>query len=166
MRAGDGGVGRGRVVVVTGATGRQGGAVVRHLLAAGWRVRAVTRRPARPPARALADLGAEVVRADMAVPETLAPVFEGAYGAFSVQNAAAEAAQGKAVAEAAQAAGVAHLVYASAGPGVPDTGVLAWDRKLLVEAHLRRLGLPATVLRPMALMELMTDPGFSPAAST
>jgi uncharacterized protein YbjT (DUF2867 family) len=164
MPAGDG---RGRVVVVAGATGRQGGAVARHLLAAGWRVRALTRRPKRRRARALADLGAEVVRGDMAVPATLPPVFEGAYGAFSVQNpanggAAAEAAQGRNVADAAAAAGVAHFVYASAGPGVPDTGAAQWDVKLDVEGHLRRLGLPATVLRPM---ELMTDSGFYPAAA-
>src|SRR5919112_903968 len=53
------------VVVVTGATGRQGGAVARHLLSDDWPVRVVTRRPDGSAARALAALGADVVRADM-----------------------------------------------------------------------------------------------------
>jgi uncharacterized protein YbjT (DUF2867 family) len=161
----------GRTIVVTGATGRQGGAVARRLLADGWRVRAVTRDPASRRAHALGALGIEVVRADMADPAALLPVFRGAHAVFSVQNpsiagAEGERRQGKAVADAAQRAAVRHLVYASAGPGVPATGILQWDVKLEIEAHMGRLGLPVTVLRPMALMELMTDPSFYPAAST
>ena len=53
------------LVVVTGATGRQGGAVVRHLLSDGWRVRGVTRSPGSDRARDLARRGVEVVTADM-----------------------------------------------------------------------------------------------------
>jgi uncharacterized protein YbjT (DUF2867 family) len=160
-----------RIVVVTGATGRQGGAVARCLLRDGWRVRALTRRPASTKAQALRTLGADVVRGDMGDRAALLPVFKGAYGVFSVQNptisgAEGERRQGKTVADAAKQSGVQHLVYASAGPGVPNTGVLQWDLKLDVEAHLRGAGLPLTVLRPMALMELMTDPAFYPAAST
>jgi len=75
-----------RVIVVTGATGRQGGAVARHLLTDGWRVRALTRKPEDKPARRLADLGAEIVGADMARPETLARALRDAYGVFNVQN--------------------------------------------------------------------------------
>jgi uncharacterized protein YbjT (DUF2867 family) len=163
--------GEGRPVIVTGATGRQGGAVARHLLRDGWRVRALTRDPTSRKAQGLAALGAELVRGDMADRASLLPAFRDGHGVFSVQNpaisgAAGELRQGTTVAEAARRAGVRHLVYASAGPGVPGTGVLQWDTKLDVEAQLRRLGLPLTVLRPMALMELMTDPAFYPAAST
>ena len=163
--------GEGRAVIVTGATGRQGGAVARHLLAAGWRVRALTRDQAGKRAQPLRALGAEVIRGDMDEPASLLAAFQGGYGVFSVQNPAiagaeGELRQGKAVADAAQRAGIRHLVYASAGVGVAGTGVLAWDRKLEVEAHLRDLGLPTTTLRPTALMELMTDPAFYPAAST
>jgi uncharacterized protein YbjT (DUF2867 family) len=165
------GAGDGRAVIVTGATGRQGGAVARHLLAAGWRVRAMTRDPAGKKAQPLRALGAEVIRGDMDDPASLLAAFQGGYGVFSVQNPAiagaeGELRQGKAVADAAQRVGIRHLVYASAGVGIAGTGVLAWDLKLEVEVHLRELGLPATILRPTALMELMTDPAFYPAAST
>lgn len=151
-----------RVVAVTGATGRQGGAVTRHLLRRGWRVRAVTRDPGGQAGRALERSGAEVLAADFADPARLGEVFRGAHGVFSVQTGPDAAAQGEAVAEAAVDAGVRHLVYASAGPGIPGTGVASWDDKLAVEEHLVALGVPRTVLRPMAFMELMTDKDFFP----
>jgi uncharacterized protein YbjT (DUF2867 family) len=160
-----------RTIVVTGATGRQGRAVTRRLLLHGWQVRALTRSPQRPQARSLAALGAQVVQGDMEDPASLAPIFAGAYGVYSVQTPyargpAAEVRQGRHVAEAASAAGVQHLVYASAGTGARGTGVPSWETKLQVEDHLRALGLPLTILRPMAFMELMTDPQFLPAIST
>ena len=73
-----------------------------------------------------------------------------------------ELAQGKNVADAAVDSGVSHLVYGSAGPGTPGTGVAAWDIKLEVADHARSRGLPFTVLRPMAFMELMTDKDLYP----
>jgi uncharacterized protein YbjT (DUF2867 family) len=160
------------VVAVVGATGRQGGAVARHLLAGGWRVRALTRRPDSKRALELAQAGAEVVRADMAEVATLRAVFRDAYGVFSVQNpmtgggVETEVRHGRNVADAAKAMGVQHLVYGSAGTGVPGTGVPEWESKLVVQAHMEALGLPATVLRPTAFMELMTDKAFFPPVST
>ncbi|MCP2244105.1 NmrA/HSCARG family protein [Lentzea aerocolonigenes] len=158
------------LIVVTGATGRQGGAVARHLLADGWRVRALTRDPASAAAAKLSSSGAEVVRADMDDIATLRPAMVGAQGVFSVQNPMisgldGEVRQGRAVGDAAAEAGVRHVVYASAGPGVPGTGVGQWDNKLVVREHLESLGLPLTVLRPMAFMELMTDKDFYPPVS-
>jgi uncharacterized protein YbjT (DUF2867 family) len=164
-------VGRDRVVAVTGATGRQGGAVTRHLLSAGWRVRALTRKPDGPAAQALAAVGAEVVRADMMDNRELEHAFRDAYGVYSVQNfmpggTEVEITQGRNVADAAKVAGVQHVVYGSAGPRATDTGVGSWNSKLTVQAHIRALGLPLTVLRPMAFMELMTDKDFFPPVST
>jgi uncharacterized protein YbjT (DUF2867 family) len=159
--------GHDQVIVVTGATGRQGGAVARHLLAEGWRVRGVTRSPDSKAARRLAALGVEVVRADMASPHEMQHVCAGVHGVFSVQNAMisgeeGELTQGRNVADAAADGGVSHLVYGSAGHGTPGTGVAAWDNKLEVAAHARSKGLPLTVLRPMAFMELMTDKDLYP----
>lgn len=156
-----------RVIVVTGATGRQGGAVARHLLSQHWRVRAITRTPGSTRSRELAALGVEMVRADMADPDAMRQACTGAHGVFSVQNpmisgADGEATQGRNVVDAAVAGGVSHLVYASAGPGTPHTGVAAWDVKLEMAGYARRHGLPLTVLRPMAFMELMTDRDLYP----
>ena len=160
-----------RVVVVTGATGRIGGAVAHHLLCDGWAVRAVTRNPSTQAARALAAEGAEVVAADFDDRASLDGVMRGASGVFSIQNPMtsgvdAEVRHGKTVADAAQDSGVAHVVYGSAGLGITGTGVGSWDSKLEVQAHMEQLGLPLTVLRPMALMELMTDKAFYPPVST
>ena len=156
-----------RVIVVTGATGRQGGAVARHLLADGWRVRGVTRTPDSNRARMLAAHGVEVVRADMADAHAMREVCAGMHGVFSVQNPMisgeeAELAQGRNVVDAAAATGVSHLVYGSAGPGISGTGVAAWDVKLEVADYARSRGLSLTVLRPMAFMELMTDKDLYP----
>src|SRR5687768_5032721 len=141
-----------RIIVVTGATGRQGGAVARALLRDGWHVRALTRKPESEKAKALAALGVEVIQGDMDDPSSLRPIFDGAYGAFNVQNPMisgleGEVRQGKHVADAAKAANVQHLVYGSAGIGKP-TGIGSWDSKLEVEAYMKSLGIPLTVLRP------------------
>ncbi len=160
-----------RTIVVTGATGRQGSAVTRHLLEAGWRVRALTRNPKRSKALALADLGAELVQGDMGDRASLQVAFQGAYGIYSVQNPMisgleAEVRQGKLVAEVAKQAGIKHLVYGSAGLGVKGTGIGSWESKLVIEEHMKALDIPLTILRPMAFMELMTDKAFYPAVST
>jgi uncharacterized protein YbjT (DUF2867 family) len=152
-----------RLIVVTGATGLQGRAVTRHLLQAGWRVRALTRNAASQSARALTALGAQVAQGNMEDVDNLRHTLQGAYGVYSVQNPfiggpAAEVRQGKNVADAAQVVGVQHLVYGSAGIGRPGTGVPSWET-------MASLQLPLTILRPMAFMELMTHPKFFPAAA-
>lgn len=100
-----------KIIAVIGATGHQGGGVVRDLQERGeFRVRALTRNPDKH--RGIAD---EVVEADLNRPETLKAAFEGAYGAFVVTNAwepggADESAQAEAAIRAAKEAGVGHLV--------------------------------------------------------
>lgn len=145
-------------IVVTGATGHQGGAVARHLLAEGWPVRALTRDPAKPAAQALVALGAELVQADLDAPSSLPPVLEGAYGVFSVQNfwevgKEREIAEGKALADAARAAGVTHFVYSSVGSAERKTGLSHFDSKWEVEEYLRTLDLPYTIVRPVFFMD-------------
>src|SRR5919109_1209437 len=159
-----------RIIAVAGATGLQGGAVTRRLLRDQWLVRALTRNPDGNKARALAQLGAEVVKADMSDPVSLERAFDGVNGVFSVQNHhisgyQGEVRQGKNVAEVAERVGVTQLVYSGAGPGVKGSGVGSWETKLEVAAHIRTLGVPATILHPTAFMELMTEPKFFPPAS-
>ncbi|MCC9308080.1 NmrA/HSCARG family protein [Kitasatospora sp. RB6PN24] len=147
-------------VLVTGATGGQGGVVARTLLARGWAVRALVRDPDSPRAKALQELGADLVRGDLGDPGSLRAAARGAYGVFSVQpsdpadpNPELEVRQGGNVADAARAAGVAHLVYSSVGGAERRSGVPHFETKAAIEAHLAAGGVPATVLRPVFFME-------------
>jgi uncharacterized protein YbjT (DUF2867 family) len=154
--------------LILGATGNVGGATARQLLERDWHVRAVTRNLDGKKARVLAALGAEVVQADMDDRPSLEAAFEGITHALSVQNwmisgADGEVRQGKLVADVARAAGVEHLVYASAGIGETGTGLAHFDSKVEVEAYMRQLDLPVTVIRPGPFMELMTQRDFFPA---
>lgn len=71
-------------VLVTGATGNQGGAVIRELLANGYRVKAMTRNPAGEAAKVLAAQGAEIIQADMDDPGSLEGALAGTWGVFAV----------------------------------------------------------------------------------
>lgn len=148
----------GRLILVTGATGKQGGATARHLLQRGYGVRALTRDPEQPAARDLAQQGADVVQGDMDDRASLDRALEGAYGAYSVQNFwetgyDREVEQGVRVADAAQAAGVEHLVYSSVGSAHRNTGLSHFESKWQIENHIRGSGLPYTILRPVWFME-------------
>jgi uncharacterized protein YbjT (DUF2867 family) len=147
-----------KVFLVTGATGRQGGAVARHLIKRGHRVRALTRDPNKAAARALTEMGAEVVRGDLDDRASVERALEGAYGVFSVQNFweagyEREVSQGITLAEAAKAKGVKHFLYSSVGSSYRKTGIAAFDGKWEIEEHIRGIGLPYTIVRPTSLME-------------
>jgi uncharacterized protein YbjT (DUF2867 family) len=162
----------GKTILVTGATGKQGGAVASHLLASGWRVRAMTRDISSPAALALHRAGAELVAGDLADGASLDAAIRGAYGVFSVQpgrlssgtptgfGPREEARWGKRVADAALAAGVQHLVYASVAGAERSAGISAFEGKREVELHIRAIGQPATILRPASFMENYADPGW------
>ncbi|MFI6739017.1 NmrA/HSCARG family protein [Nonomuraea sp. NPDC050451] len=152
-----------KIVLVTGATGGQGGAVARRLLHDGWAVRALVRDPGRQGAKDLQALGAELVTGDLDDPGSLRAAARGAYGVFSVQPAdladprpEAEVRQGRNVADAARAAGVAHLVYSSVGAVGRESGVAHFETKAEIEAYIEAIGVPATVLRPVFFMENWT----------
>ena len=110
-----------KVIAVVGATGQQGGAVVRALQTSNqFKVRALTRNPGKH--RELAD---EVVEADLSRPETLASAFKGAYGIFLVTNfqehGAEELKQATAAVRAAKDAGVKHFVWST----LPDVEAIS-----------------------------------------
>jgi len=157
------------LIVVTGATGQQGGATARELLAAGHRVRAVTRKPEGDAARTLAKLGAQVVRGDLDDPASLREAFTGAWGLYAVQNTweagvAQEEVQGKQVAEVARAIGVQHFVYASVGSAHRKTGIPHFDNKARVEEKILALGFPShTIVRAVFFMENLASPWFKPS---
>lgn len=147
-----------RTVFVTGATGKQGGSVVRHMLGRGWNLRALTRDPRSRAAKALADQGVDVVQGDLEDPGSFEDALRGVYGVYSVQDfwtvgAKREVVQGKNLADAAKKAGVEHFVYSSVGGAERNTGIDHWESKWEIEKHIGKLGIPATVFRPVAFME-------------
>jgi uncharacterized protein YbjT (DUF2867 family) len=112
-------MGKKLAVVVAGATGKQGGAVVKSLLERGHDVRAITRNPDSAKARALANAGVALVRASLEDRAALTKVLEGATSLFAMTTpfgggTQAETRQGVSAADAAKAAG-AHLVFTSVG---------------------------------------------------
>ncbi|CAM5491224.1 NmrA family transcriptional regulator [Streptomyces spiroverticillatus] len=146
-------------ILVTGATGLQGGAVVRELIGRGRPVAALVRDPAAERARALADLGVELVRGDLDDESSLRSALEGFHGLFAVQNfmtpagLGGEVRQGRALARAAKAAGVGHVVYTSVGGAERESAVPHFDSKRGIERYLTGTGVPLTVLRPTFFMD-------------
>ena len=144
-------------VVVTGSTGKQGGAVARALLDRGHKVRAVTRNPDSAKARELVDSGVTLVRASLEDTAALTKALEGASSLFAMTTpyeggAQADTRQGIAAAAAAKAAGV-HLVFASIGSANRHTGIPHFDSKGEVEEHIAEIGVRATILAPVYFME-------------
>ena len=148
-----------KIILVTGATGQQGGAVAQNLLKRpGFVVRALTRDSAQPAAQALAHTGAEVVRGDLDDPASVRRALEGAWGVFSVQNFMetgydGEIRQGKDLADAAKAAGVHHFVYSSVVSSDRKTGLPHFESKWQIEQHIVPSGLSCTILRPAFFMQ-------------
>ncbi len=155
-----------RTVLVTGATGQQGGAVARALVGQGLALRALTRHPESDKARALAAQGIEVVRGDMDDAASLRQALQGVWGIFAVQNTweagvEREEEQGKRLAVVAREAGVEHFVYSSVGSAERDTGIPHFDNKHRVEQKLRALGFAShVILRPVFFMENLVSPWF------
>lgn len=144
-------------VVVTGATGKQGSAVVTNLLERGHKVRAVTRNPESAKAQELAKAGVTLVRASLEDTAALTKALEGATSLFAMTTPfeggpQAETRQGISAANAANAAG-AHLVFNSAGSANRQTGIPHFDSKYEVEKHIGKIGVSATILAPVYFME-------------
>ena len=147
-----------KIILVSGATGRQGGALMKHLLKGQWRMRALTRNPGGRAAQEISQRGVEVVQGDMDNIESLKSAMKGVHGVYSVQDfwtvgAKREVQQGKNMADAARASGVEHFLYSSVGGAERNSGISHWVTKWEVENHIRKLAIPATVLRPAAFME-------------
>ncbi|WP_069166488.1 NmrA/HSCARG family protein [Nocardia altamirensis] len=152
------------VILVVGATGRQGRATAAELLADGWQVRALTRNPESPTAQALRTVGAELIVGDLDDRASLEVAVKGAHGVFHAQAVrgfasefvvAEEIRQGKNLIDAAVAADVEHLVYSAAADldVEHDNGIHSYLAKREIERYLHESGLPATVLLATMFME-------------
>lgn len=146
-----------RLILVTGATGTQGGAVARELLKRGFAVRALTRSPDKPAARALAGLGAEVVQGDFDDSASVAAAMKGVYGVFLLTDwwehgVEREIEHGTSLVDSAVAANVNHVVFTSVASADKATGVPHFDSKYTIEQYLRESGLGYSIVRPVSFM--------------
>jgi len=155
-----------QTILVTGATGKQGGAVLRHLRGSTFDLRALTRKPDGGAAQALTAEGIEVIKGDLDDAESLKAALKDAWGVVAVQNTweagvEREEEQGKRIARLAREAGVQHFVYTSVGSAERGTGVPHFDNKWRVENEVRGLGFPSyVILRPVFFMENLPSPWF------
>jgi uncharacterized protein YbjT (DUF2867 family) len=148
-----------RTILVTGATGTQGGAVIRHLREKGFPVRALTRNLDTPKARALMNQpGLEIARGDYEDPSSLRSALDDVYGVFAVQTpyesgVEAETRQGITLVDAAHRSEISHFIYSSVGSADQSTGIPHFESKWKIEEHLRGTGMPYTIVRPVYFME-------------
>lgn len=147
-----------KTVLVFGVTGRQGGAVAKHLRAKGWNVRGLTRDPSKPAAKAIEAAGVELVKGDLNEQDSIQRAMKGAYGVFAVLNPRevgheGEIKQAKGLVDSAKSAGIQHLVYSSGAGTAPNTGVPHIDGKAEIEAYVKASGLTWTIVRPVIFME-------------
>jgi uncharacterized protein YbjT (DUF2867 family) len=153
-----------RTILITGVTGKQGGAVAQALQGTGFSLRGLTRKPDGERAAALARRGVDVVQGDLNDEATLRRALAGAWGVFGVQNTweagvAGEEAQGKRLATLAREAGVQHYVYTSVGSANQRTGIPHFDNKWRIEETVRGLRFPShVILRPVFFMENLLAP--------
>ncbi|MGX1809968.1 NmrA family NAD(P)-binding protein [Nocardia sp. NPDC055321] len=148
-------------ILITGATGQQGGATARHLLHIGIPVRALVRDPDAPAARALAAAGAELAVGDFDDPATLAAALSGVSAALLVPPATyaagawdteLEAGRGTAFIAAARSAGIDHVVFTGVA-SLQEEGPWGAHGKRRIEGALRASELRWTILRPVRFME-------------
>lgn len=154
-----------KLILITGATGKQGGATLRYLAKrGGFKLRAFTRKPDGEAAKAVAALGAEVVQGDLDDAASVSRALAGCWGAYAVQNTweagvEKEEAQGKQFAKLARDAGVERFVYASVASADKTTSIPHFDNKFRVEETVRALGFPSfAIVRPVYFMENLVSP--------
>lgn len=156
-----------KLILVTGATGKQGGSVVRHLLERRFAIRALTRNPETRAAQLLKAKGVDVVKGDLEDAQSLHPALKGAYGVFSVQNFwekgvgyEGEVRQARNLAEAAREQKVHHFVQSSIAECDVADGVRHFESKGEIEKVVDSFRLPRTFIRTVLFMENFADPKF------
>jgi len=154
-------------VLVAGATGNQGGALSRELLARGHHVRALTRSPGGERAATLREAGAEIVPGDLEQPDSLAAAVAGVDAVFVVATPFeagpdAETRHATNLIDAAVMARVPHVVYSSVASADRGTGVPHFESKHAAERHLRASGARFTIIAPAMFMDMLLAPWSLP----
>ncbi len=155
-----------KTILVIGATGNQGAAVISALEKTNFIIRALVRKndPSSIKIQTLQQKRVEIIEGNLDDFNSLVRAMEGAYGVFSALNfqdggVEKEEERGKRVADAAKKAGVQHFVYSSVGGAERDSGIPHFESKWHVEEHIRKLGIPYSIVRPTTFMtNLMEQP--------
>jgi uncharacterized protein YbjT (DUF2867 family) len=157
-----------QTVLVTGATGKQGGAAVEALLGRGHKVIALTRNPDSDRAKRLANRGVNVAAGDFADFDSLVRAATGADAVYAMTTPfevgiESEIKQGLALVNAVKAASVGHLILASVASADRNTGIPHFDSKYEVEKQLASLGVPHSIVAPVYFMDNLLEQWNVPA---
>jgi uncharacterized protein YbjT (DUF2867 family) len=154
-----------RRILVTGATGQQGGTLARLLLQKKHKVYALTRNIQSPAAQDLRNKGANIVKGDLDDCDSLERTVKDAESIFLMgtpfeDGTEGETRRGKLVADIAKENKVEHLVYSSVAYADKNTGIPHFESKYEVEQHIKNLGIPYTIIGPTFFMENLRGPGL------
>src|ERR687890_370203 len=156
-----------RKILVTGATGQQGGALARQLLQKKHKVYALTRNTHSPAAQDLHDKGANIIKGDLDDYDSLIRVVNDVESIFLMgtpfeDGTEGEIRRGKLMADIAKDKGIEHLVYSSVANADKNTGIPHFDSKREVEKHIEGLGIPYTIVAPVYFMDNLLAPWTLP----
>jgi uncharacterized protein YbjT (DUF2867 family) len=154
-------------ILVTGATGQQGGALARLLLKRGHSVRAITRNPTSENASRLQHSGAELFKGDFNDPASLKKAALGMDAVFAMgtpyeEGPEAEIRHGINITNATKEADVPYLLYNSISDTDRKTGIPHFDSKHKIERHIASLGVPYTIVAPVYFFENFLSPLILP----
>ncbi|PCI33229.1 MAG: nucleoside-diphosphate sugar epimerase [Flavobacteriaceae bacterium] len=153
-----------RNVLVLGATGNQGGAVVQALLRDGHHVTGVTRNVASPKSQQLIIQGVQMIAADFLDKDALSALMKDVHTVFAMTtpgwegDVASEILQGTNMVEAAKKANVPHFIYTSVSDANQDTGIPHFDSKYEIEKQLVASGINYTIVAPTYFMDNIFQP--------
>jgi uncharacterized protein YbjT (DUF2867 family) len=154
-----------RNILVTGATGQQGGSLTRLLLQKKHKVYALTRNTQSPAAQDLRNRGANIVKGDLDDSDSLKRAVKDVESVFLMgtpfeDGTEGETRRGKLMADIAKENNIEHLVYSSVANADKNTGISHFESKYKVEQHIKNLGIPHTIIGPTFFMENLLGPGL------
>jgi uncharacterized protein YbjT (DUF2867 family) len=154
-----------RKILVTGATGRQGGSLARLLLQKKHKVYALTRNTQSPAAQDLHDKGAIIIKGDLDDYDSLYQAVNDVESIFLMgtpleDGTEGEIRRGKLMADIAKDKGIEHLVYSSGANADKNTGIPYFESKYKVEQHIKNLQIPYTIIGPTFFMENLLGQGL------
>ena len=154
-----------RKILVTGATGQQGGSLARLLLQKKHKVYALTRNAQSSSAQDLRNRGANILKGDLDDSNSLEHAVKDVESVFLMgtpfeDGTEGEIRRGKLMTDIAKKNGIEHLVYSSVANADKNTGIPHFESKYKVEQHIKNLGIPHTIIGPTFFMENLFGPGL------